>query len=301
MRILEMTPKLEIAMKMGTKKKRASNHHKKKEIKKIETKIDSGSKKRNNSSNLNSQMSKVGTKDKIGLPTPTEIDKRQNLIPSKKNVDYKAPVTDTTHRQLKASTKEEQRIESKNSISSHNNSSKGNNKSTGTATSKSKVNLGEKSCSSPTDGISDKSKSKKIPSITNSVSAPVATHSTSSNASSEDELFIQQQLEHTHPMFNDVSNISTDLPNKAVHSKKDTSSFFICLFLEEIRRQLSAMRAEQDLFSVAFDESIAVLKTQHKDFLETQTSVELSEEKYSDQKKIFDLKKYNLNLTDDEE
>jgi len=79
-------------------------------------------------------------------------------------------------------------------------------------------------------------------------------------------------------MFNDISNVSAVLPTKAIHSKNDT--------MEEIRRQLAAMRTEQDMFSVAFEESIAKLQTQQTDELQTQSLLDGKDTKLLEKERI---------------
>ncbi len=60
--------------------------------------------------------------------------------------------------------------------------------------------------------------------------------------------------------------------------------------MEEIRKQLAMMRLEQDEFSVAFDENLAMMKSEHDEY---RRNSEMSLEHI--------LKHSNLNVEDDEE
>ncbi|ETO27369.1 hypothetical protein RFI_09763, partial [Reticulomyxa filosa] len=125
------------------------------------------------------------------------------------------------------------------------------------------------------------------------------------------------------PELKDLSTITTEMPNEAIHSKKDTSfhvSFILFIFIniyshlyihiyiyiyiymfvklvEEIRRQLSAMRQEQDLFSTAFEQSILELQTEHQEHMHRQSLIDLQDAKSLKDEKLLSLEKFRLALS----
>ncbi|ETO13735.1 hypothetical protein RFI_23634, partial [Reticulomyxa filosa] len=135
----------------------------------------------------------------------------------------------------------------------------------------------------------------------------------------EEEDETEDETKYVDPMFKDLSTVKETTPTEAIHLKKDTSSFSFFFFLlnhkkkkkkqnanlEEIRKQLLAMRTEQDEFTTAFQQSIVELKADHEEHIQRQSLIELRDASLKDEKllkvdKLRLLENNNDNENDDD-
>jgi len=92
-------------------------------------------------------------------------------------------------------------------------------------------------------------------------------------------------------ILKEASNITDALPTNAGHLRKDT--------MQEIRRQLLAMREEQDFFGESFEESIAALQTEHENYIQKQSLLDLKDAQLLKDEELHNLEKSKSNFVND--
>jgi len=185
------------------------------------------------------------------------IDKRQGLVPSKNGSHRK---------ELKPSGNEQQKLSAKKSTTAVKNNPKWNdNGSIGTSHIKHQPSEANEDC------------------VLNQTS--VATKNTKEENENNDTL-VKNEAECSGPMLENISNVNEASSKKGAHFKTNT--------MDDIRCQMSALRAEQDVFRMAFEETINQLQTQDDE----QSLLDSKEEETLIDGKVFNLEKYNFNSID---